>query len=386
MLTASAGDGSPRPTPTPPNFPDPNAREDGVRRPAWPLTTYGELAAMPVQGGVVCVGLGPERRGGGRLWEFAVPEWETEPEEFEARSVGGPNGLYFCPRGNRIMLLDWLGGGLRWQRDLPGRTVQRLHLAGGVLLVITDEQQVLALDPDSGRERRALPPISGSTRDVQVIGDAVLLLGESAIVGLSARDLENRWSEPCGGVAGFAPVVGREWFAYRDSASEKWRLRNAADGRPALPADIEEAGEFTALYVSGDVLLTAAQRSGGGSEGGPDAAVIAAYDTTTGAALWSRVVETSVPLNITQLAGHPRYVPVLLAARQEERGGEDVQRPSIQLIDKKDGVPGEAVSTGPVSRKTSTCCVSLHVTPSRMIVQAYGNLLGFGNAATGEPR
>ena len=70
----------------------------------------------------------------------------------------------------------------------------------------------------------------------------------------------------------------------------------------------------------------------------------------------------------------------------EEHDDDDAPRPQIRLIDRRTGAALDAVSVGPIAPKTATCRMSLHVTPSRMIVQAYGNLLGFGNSASGASR
>lgn len=357
-------------------------QDGGARRLAWPLSVYANLAVMPVPQGVVCVGLGVERRGGQRLWEFPVPDWVRPPENFAERAVGAAPGFCFCPRGNRVVMLDWLDGSTRWQRDLPGRTVRRLHHAGGHVLIITEDQQVLALDPRTGRETRTLPPVSGATRDVQVVGDTLVLLGETALAGLGAAEFDRRWSEPCGGIDGFAAVQGREWFAYRDATSGKWRMRRAADGTAALPGDWAEPGEYTALFADDSTLFTAARRRP--SEGSAGAAVVTAIDLDSGAQRWSEAFETAVPLNVTQLAGHPRYVPVLVATRLEERGGNEPAAPAIRLIDRVTGRTTEAAKTGQIVRKTSACEMALFVTPTRIVVQAYGNLLSYGRAAGGD--
>src|SRR5262249_22710582 len=140
--------------------------------------------------------------------------------------------------------------------------------------------------------------------------------------------------------------------------------------------------------VQGDMLLVAAQS---GDEGEPESTIsgtlIAAYDLADGHRRWRTAVRSGVPVNLTQLCGHPQYIPVLLdrapGALLLLAGGGGYA--AIQLIDKKTGDTSEPrridhdERDGALQPAPGECELYLLVTPTRMIVQMQGNLIAYGN-------
>jgi hypothetical protein len=100
--------------------------------------------------------------------------------------------------------------------------------------------------------------------------------------------------------------------------------------------------------------------------------------------LWSREVETSIGMNLTQLTGHPDYIPLLVAQEAAgDVGGEQSENRglSIQLLDKKTGDLLERHSIASEFRGISNLNSGyLLVTPTRMLVQLAGRLVAYGDS------
>ncbi|HUU97393.1 MAG TPA: hypothetical protein VM487_16785, partial [Phycisphaerae bacterium] len=100
---------------------------------------------------------------------------------------------------------------------------------------------------------------------------------------------------------------------------------------------------------------------------------------------WARSLETTVKLNQTQLAAHPDFIPVLLL-RTDGRPSDviDLSSLAIQLLDKRSGRPLEPVPIGRHFQSTDAWCnVYMLATSTRMVVQAGGNVVAFGNSPLG---
>ena len=365
---------------------------DGARREAWPAVAHDHLAAVPVLGGLVCVGLGPERGAGTRLWEFAVPEWSDVPREIADRAVAGPLGVYFCPRDDRVVLVGWFDGQLWWQRDFAGLRIEQLALAGDRLVVVGEERQVWLLDALRGREV-GVPPIESLTpRDVNVTAGTLLVWGDELAAGFDVGSLERLWLRPLRAARGGVPVHGRPWIAYAERGGERWQMIDVRSGLEVIPGGIGELGDVTALAESGNALLVAGRVVAQPEGGGPDLVRLAAFSLPDGAhvtaaagprglesaARWRLEVPTRVPVNLTQLVGHPQFIPLLLDRPQGDPA-EAKAYPALQLVRKADGT---LLARRPIGedlrRSEAECDMYLLCTPTRIIVQAYETLLAYG--------
>jgi outer membrane protein assembly factor BamB len=366
----------------------------GAPRDSWPAVLDDHLAAVPVGGGLVCVGLGPERGGGRRLWERAVPEWKEIPQRFAEIAVATPDGLCFATRDSRVVMVAWPDGELRWQRDLAGMRVARLHVtapvdagryAAATIVVESDEQQVVAFDAATGGRLRRLPTELGTPRAIEVVANTLVVWGDEWVAGIDPDTFEPRWRSPCDSVGGRLPVPERGWIAWQSVTTGEWFLLNVRDGKRVYDKGLSDLGEITAILTDADTLLLASWVGGDEETGVPDVVHLAALDLGDGRLRWARSIESTVRLNGTQLAAHPDFIPLLLL-KTDRRPSDviDLSSLAIQLLDKRSGRPLEPVPIGRHFRTTDAWCnVYMLATPTRMIVQAGGNVVAFGNSPLG---
>ncbi len=380
---------------------------EGGQRRTWPVVTYQQLAAIPIRGGLICVGMGPERYAGRRQWEYAVPEWSAVPANFADCSVAGPQGVFFCPRRDRVALVGWFDGQLWWQRNLPGVTIERLHLCGEQLVIVSDDQRVWVTDTTFGRRLREVgiggQAASGTRsieagvatpRRIDVVGDTIVVWGSESVVGIDGETLNQIWRQACGLTADTLVVEAAPrlksrgsfdcpppWVAYRVEGEFEWHLLDAVRGGPVFEAALGEYDALTAIVVDSERVLVAGRVARPEDEGELRAVRVSAFDSTDGTRLWSRDFPTTVAVNSTQLAAHPDLIPILLAGVGGVAVGE-AETPAIQLVNKQDGELGEPLSIKGDYRPVveASCEMYMLVTPTRMIVQAGGNLLAYGNS------
>jgi len=323
-----------------------------------------------------------------------VPEWTEIPQRFAERTVAAPDGLCFATREHRVGMVGWSDGELRWQRDLPGVSVARLHVTppaepgryrAATIVVESDEQQVVAFDATTGARLRCLPTELGTPRAIDVIADTLLVWGDDWVAGLDPYTFEPRWRRPCHSVAGRFPVAQRGWIAWQSATTRDWFLLNVRDGKRVYDKGLGDLGEITAMIAEGDTLLVASWVGGDEEAGVRDVVHLAALDLADGLLQWARSIETTVKLNQTQLAAHPDFIPVLLL-KTDGRPSDviDLSSLAIQLLDKRSGRPLEPVPIGRHFQSTDAWCnVYMLATPTRMIVQAGGNVVAFGNSPLG---
>lgn len=355
----------------------------GGPRSTWPMVTYQQLAALPVHGGLVCVGLGPERHAGQRQWEYAVSEWGGIPAGFADRSVAGPQGVFFTPRRDRVALVGWFDGRLWWQRDLPEVAIEHLYLADDRLVIVSDDRRVWVTDATfGGRLQRAATGIAAPRR-VDLVGDTIVVWGPESVVGVSVRTLQPLWTRPCAPVDDSVTVPQRPWIAYRVFGELEWHLLDVRRGDPVFEPPLGVFDTISAIVAEADQLLVAGRT--GLRDGDDEAGLtrLTALDPADGSRHWSRDFLTGAPVNATQLAAHPDIIPILLArADNGFAASDDSGLPAIQLVSKRDGEPSEPFSIKDDYRPVAeaTCEMYMLATPTRMIVQVGGNLIAYGDS------
>ncbi|MBU0638640.1 MAG: PQQ-like beta-propeller repeat protein, partial [Planctomycetes bacterium] len=387
---------------------------------------HQELVAVPVRGGLVCVGLGPERYAGRRQWEYAIPEWSTVPTGFTERSAAGRHGVCFAPRRDRIILVGWSDGQLWWQRDLPGVTIERLYLSGGPavrrpaattcgtavsavfrpgvsageppaatderLVIVCDDQRVWVIDATFGRRLQRVETGVAAPQRVDVVGGTIVVWGLESVVGIDIGTLNQVWQQACAPVVDTVVVEAARaeargssdyaypWVAYRAHGRPEWHLLDARGGQPVSETSLGEFDVVSAIVVDSDRLFVVGLASPPGDEVEQRLVRLTAFDQAASERLWSRDFSTAVEVNATQLAAHPDVIPILLVSGGGVSAGAEL--PAIQLVSKHDGEPGEPLSIKTDFRPVveATCEMYMLVTPTRMIVQAGGNLIAYGNS------
>jgi hypothetical protein len=320
-----------------------------------------------------------------------VQHWATVPRDFSEKSAGGPHGAYFCPRPDRVALVGWLDGRIWWQRDLSGAAVERLVVAGERLLVITQDRQVYSFDATFG-DRMLRPPADVPTATlVDVVEDTVLMCSTDGVTALDGATLVPRWTRPIRAIERTAPVTGKPWLAIRVRDQDDWNMLNVESGELVFAGELDESGDLTAIAFDGERLLVAARKlEPEAAPGGRVETSVAALDPQSGRRIWRHAFESSVPINATQLLGHPEFIGVLIhrGGRATTFGAESAEVPAIQLISRRSGEAAKPFSIAEAYKisQMALCDPLLLVTPSRLIVQIDGNVLAFGNPpAQGEP-
>lgn len=354
------------------------------QRPAWPALYHEPFAAVPVLGGLLGVGLGPERYAGSRLWEYPVPEWSELPHDFWQTSAADSEGLCFAPRADRLVRLSWFDGRPSWQREFPGSTILRVEQVGGTLAVLTDPTALWLIDAQDGGGARRLEIDPSIVHDVNGTGSTLVVLGGDFVAAFHLPDARELWRRSIPGLAGFQPVAQRDWLALRVLGRSDWELIDVSDGRQVLPGGLGPHDGVTAAAVDGPRLLLGTIESRRGETGAIESVGVSAYGLPDGELLWSARAESQVAINVTQLVTHAGFVPLLLA-RDDAPAGDD-GLPAIQLLDKNLGRLLEPLPIQSEYRSNAlgSCAPILWATPSRILVQMGGNLLGFGNSRAAE--
>lgn len=360
----------------------------GGARQAWPAAVNGHLAAVPIRGGLVCVGMGPERYAGRRQWEYAVSQWSEPPEDFVERSAAGEHGVYFSPRRDRVVMVGWEDGELWWRRDLPGVAIERLHLTSGKrgadarLLIISDDQRIWAADALDGRKIQRIDTGTATPRHIDVVDETIIVWGPDFVAGIDAATLQRLWTRPGEPLADSLAVFRRPWVAFRTVDEDEWRLLDVATGEPVFDATIGRFDGMSAVVDDGETILAAGLVTTDESEGDRFIMRVAAFRRFDGEHAWTRDIKTDAPLNVTQLTAHRSLIPVLLTPEQPGVPVVEQDRPAIQFVDKRDGVVGEPISIKHDYRivPEAGCEMSILATSSRIIVQVGGNLIAYGQS------
>lgn len=353
---------------------------EGEPRTAWPISIADDLATAPAPGGIVGMGLGPERYAGRRLWSRPIPEWSAIPSDFGAAALTSAEGVYLSPRSERVVMLGWPDGQLMWQLDFPGVKIDRLELLDDRLIIISADRGVWLANAVYGDELIRLE-LDETPAHVDVTADLLVAWGRSEVVGFRGSNLSRAWERSSGPVAETQTLAEGSWIAYRLDNSSEWRLLDARQGRDAFEAALGHFETLTAAHVAGERVYVAGRSGGPQAQGEQRHLTIRALDLHSGVEAWSRSVETGVRVNPTQLSAHPDYIPILLTGAGGSRL-EGVEYPLLQWISKADGRLFEPHSIRGDYRAMpeSTCEVYLLATPTRIIVQIGGNVLAYGNS------
>ena len=354
---------------------------EGGPRETWPVVIYEHLAAVPVQGGLICVGLGPERYAGRRQWEYPVTAWTGVPVDFTERAFAGEHGVYFCPRRDRVVLVGWFDGQLWWQRDLPGVIVERLYLADDKLVIVSNDKQVWVTDATFGRDWAPIATGAVPPRLVDVVGGMIVLWSDEGGRGVNVQTGREVWSRALEPAVATAVVPGRSWIAYRGGGSRQWYLLDARDGQTVFEAALGEFESISAIVAEAERVLVAGSVGELEEEEELQVVRLRAVARASGALLWSRDIETTVTTNPTQLAAHPDLIPVLVAG-SDGAAARESQLPALVLINKRDGEVGAPLSIKDDYRPAAeaSCAMYLLALPTRIIVQVGGNLIAYGNS------
>lgn len=357
----------------------------GAERPAWPAAIYHDLAAVPVPGGIVGLGLGPERYAGRWRWEAALPGWQTVPTAFHRLAAAGPEGVCVAARRDRLAMLDWTDGLTRWERNWESASIERIERIGEWLLVADDDQQAWLIDFATGANRRPLSDAPVAPGSVQVVGDCLIVWQDGDVLRLDPATLEPVWRQRADPPQRFVRHESRGWFGWRGRGDPQWHVLDASTGERVVQSPLDDAGDLTALSGDADSVYSAGLVETLGSDGTTQLVRVCKHDRASGHLVWSHDLRTRIALNETQLSGHPRYIPVLLVREGAgQESGAEAESPSIQLVDKMDGTLLEPIGIrADYQTRESSCDMYVLVTGSRVIVQAAGNVVAYGNSALG---
>lgn len=344
----------------------------------WPALVVGARAVVPFTGGLLCVGMGPERGGGQRIWERSA-EWAEPSHALSERLAGSAAGVAVLAGPNRVELLSWADGRPRWARELPGPAIKQVLMSARSVLAVTEERHVVSIDAESGARVTAWPVAGGTALRVMLIGEVLIVRNGESVAGYDPDSLERKWAFPVQ-TAVCEPVIGRDWLLIRPN-EDQWAVIDVQTGavvsRPAVGA-----GERVVCAAADEQLLMVVLPGEGGNARGMDQRVLA-FHAADGSAAWSAKVEAAAPLNPTQLIGHPTLIPVLSVQTQDVRRAErdDTALIAISLIERQSGQLKPASSDGHarVQRQAAGCAPLLVASPTRILVQAFGTTIALGN-------
>ncbi len=362
---------------------------------AWPMVRLGELAAVPTSGGLIGLGLGPERRGESRLWEAAIPDWSEFPTDFSVRAAALPSGICLAPTPDRLMLLSWLDGKPLWQRTMVDAPIRELLALDGRVVLLTNDQQLYSVDARFGGGLRRVAPQLNSAAGMKACGDMLIVWTADEIAGLAGPRFEVRWRRAQRALAELfvTPVLG--WFATRMDEERRWTFCDAQTGAEVWPAALETDGSLAAVTRTADRVylgLNEAAQSEEGEARPPHGARVRlmAVQADTGARIWEWTAPSPAPLHPSQLSALPDYIPVLTTG-----DGIDLEQPAIVkqsklvLLSKTSGDPardplpiGDYFDDKGQGRELSPLLIA---TPTRIVVQMAGIVVGFGSPAADEP-
>lgn len=366
------------------------------RIPAWSIISFGPMAAVPAPGGVICIGLAPGPTVRKRAWEFSIPQWNAGlPREIGGWLAASENGVYVCPRSDRVALLGWSDGRVRWQREFPGAQIARISCVGDRLIIFTQDRQVFSLDANWGDALLRPPSDAPSASQLEVVGDAIIAVSADGLSALDSATLASRWTRPIRGVNALVGAIGANWIAYQAEEGGNWRILDAADGNPLFESAIAEGGMITALAFDGERLLVAsAPDADADGERSRFETAVAAFDPKAGKCQWRQTLQSSVKINPTQLLAHPELIPVLVdrPSRQEQmhiaeadRGASEI--PAVELLARADGRRVERFKIDVDDRRGTPRGVPrepmMLATATRIIVQIDGDIVAYGNPPAG---
>lgn len=359
----------------------------------WPAVFGEYCAVVHVPGGLVCLGLGPERYAGRRIWERRIPHWWHPPAGFADTAVAGPQGVYFSPRPDRIALIDWFDGRLRWQRDLPGHRVKRLWLGGERVIIATAERELLTVEGASGGDLRQCPAGTSAWRGMEVVGTSERRSGAGAtvvvwsgeqIAGLDAATLAPLWSVKDRTIGAWMVASGSEGAAapvllYRNPRDGRWAALDVRRGAHLFEAALSNVDVVSAVGIEGGICLVAGAAGLEGEAAGPK--FLAAFDLEEGKLLWSTALETLAEINVTQLLAHPEYIPVVLVRARPGQQAPEAQSMELVFVRKREGTVIDQ-PRGEIGRFFAGAAVggpvTVLATTGRILVQGFGQLVAFG--------
>ncbi|MBK8916028.1 MAG: PQQ-binding-like beta-propeller repeat protein [Phycisphaerales bacterium] len=361
------------------NFIEP-ARDAGPSLAAWPAVRHGSRAAVAVEGGLVGVGMGPERGGGRRLWVRSAA-WGPVPADFHDRASAGPAGVLVAARGGAVEMLSWADGRPRWVREMTAATPSRVLLSERSAIVVTDDRSLISIDARYGERETVWPASHGSVLRALLIDGVLVVRGDSAVGGFDPDTLDRKWTIATE-MSQCEPVIGRPWVLIRPGV-EQWSVVDVHSGAVVMQPAVQMSDRVGSVAADAGRLLvtTMAERGDGTSL----EVQVQAFLLADGARAWSQTIAGGLSPNPTQLAGHESFA-ALLSQGRPERGREDGGAPPLRLIliDKQDGrvAPARDLTAdllreqrGPVH-----CAPLLLVSPARMVVHAQGTTVAFGGS------
>lgn len=351
----------------------------------WTSAVHGRLAATPVRGGLICVGLGPERDGGQRLWEIAKPDIPGQPERFERLSATVDAGLALVSEADVVEMRDWTDGEIRWRRRFAAPVVSVQSLGADIVALTRDNAVRLMRGADGGDVR--VVDVGAAIRRVETYRDSLLVWSGGDLSAINRRSGAALWTRE-DVFARFTPVIGADWVIVSDDRGEAARLIDLQDGADVFEEPLRDLGVVTAAAVSGDRLLVAGLTPNDEDDvsGEPVSLVrLSIYATMSGELVTAPEVKSFVPVTEAQLVASEDYVPLLRVSPSEpEAPGFGIRsratfEPRIVLIDKRSGdVLDDVVKRDQQPAAVESVEFRLIATPTRVLVQVGDHVYAYG--------
>ncbi|MCA9244885.1 MAG: hypothetical protein KDA32_13080, partial [Phycisphaerales bacterium] len=354
----------------------------------WSAAVHKRLAAVPVRGGLVCLGLGPERDGGKRLWDIPTADLMTPPDRFLRLSACVDAGVAIGVETDVVEMRDWTDGRARWRRRFPAPLLALQPIAGDVAVLTSDETVRIVRGTD-GAEAQALT-LDGGIKRLETVGSHLLIWSATGVHAIDPRTGAELWSRH-DALPRFAPIADSDWAVLTSEQGDTGIVIDLSDGADVFPKRLDSLGIVTAAAVSGDRLLVAGLLPGEDGAIDDDQGTIvrvSIYPTNSATRLAAPAVRSFVPINETQLVASERYVPVLRIGPSEPGQAtfgirpRFVYEPRIVLIDKQTGEALVDVVAAdqqpPRTESDSYPELRLLATPTRVLVQVGNRVFAYG--------
>lgn len=351
-----------------------------------PLVHERGLAAVPVPGGIVALGLGAfsrETRAGTRLWEARIAGWEVLPADASEAIAAGPPGVFVLTPAEKLRLIGWCDGQVWWERDLSRQDVQKVQYLEGALILTTRDQDAIALDAFTGLPRQDLSLALRGSNLVRIAGGRILSFSNRSVRAIDPHGGEVLWTSKYEKLGWQVLDPAGEFLALREGDEARWSLLRVADGT-ALNLDpiLQEEGELVAMARQNNVIFAVHS----GQKDDRPVVTVQAVAADTGRRLWRDSTNTHLTPHVNQLIGSPLCIPILVENTEDDEHGANVENLQLKLIDKATGQAGDPLLIGktfPAAGGPSPDPL-VWVNSSRVLVQASGAVAAWGRSSWGD--
>jgi hypothetical protein len=357
---------------------------------AYAATYVDGVALVPVDGGLIGIGLAPYYLGGKRLWK--LPDAALAEAVRNRRYAPAGRQLILRTQPNELVALDSRFGQVRWKRTFS-EPMDEYHCTED-LVVVLDRNQVAAFyHAFDGIRLEPAERLPEFTQMMLGTRERILLWGESELFEVTADSPHTKSLNIRSFGASPAPkqalgIAGRDWIAVQDY-SGAWTIRDLATG-VIIPLNGDIGPEAVGAIAADHEHLYVA-RSGFDLVSNSPVIELLAFGLAPGVSDWRLELPGGEDIHVSALLASDTWIPVFRYERLTNENNATVVKPRIDFVRKLDG------TTEPLSKGTQRLLaedtsfggdseeVNLYATPNRIILQTDKALIGLGDSLECQP-